>query len=227
MPLKSKLQRHPPERLARRALLAAGLGGLAAFAAEAVAAPARVMGANGDTVRVGKSHDGTARTQFRVTGPKVAALHGRSAAGDGVIGETGSGNRSGLYGSSTNPDGYGVTGRNTTNGAVGQLGARRAGLWGAAPKNAYALEAVGALRLHSSGVAVMPQGALHVVFDAPPWVNQNTALLATTQVDYMPDHWVSALVLPGNPPRIKIWRSQSWNGYPEIRVAWLAFDAVG
>lgn len=226
MSLKSELQRHPPERMARRALLAAGLGGLAGFAAEAVAAPARVMGANGDTVRVGQNHAGTARTLVRVTGPKVAALQGRSAGGDGVIGETGAGGRSGLYGFSTDPGGVGVSGRNTTNGAVGQLGARRAGLWGAAPKNAYALEAVGAIRLHSSGVAVMPQGSLHVVFDAPPWVSQNTVVLTTVQLGIMPSNSASARAAPGNPPKIGIWLSQQDFGH-ETTVAWLAFDVTG
>jgi hypothetical protein len=227
MAVQSKLRRRAPSPLARRAFLAAGLGGLAAFATEAIAAPARVLGANGDLLRVGWSHVGTARTLLRVTGSKVAAFQGRSTGGDGVIGETAAGNRSGLYGFSTHHDGFGVTGRNSVNGAVGQLGSRRAAVsgWSNHP-GIYALEAVGTLRLHSSGVVVIPAGADKVVFDAPDWVNTDTVVLVTPQMDSYPFFYVTASAKGGNPPRIVIWVARTW-GNTDVKVAWLAFDVAG
>ena len=115
-------------RLGRRALLAAGAAGVAAAAAQAVA-PAGVMAADGDTMKVGQVFDGSATT---VVHAKTHAFEGRSDTGDGLRGETNAASKSGVYGYSKHTDGYGVYGSNLPSGALGILGTRDQGVKGAA-----------------------------------------------------------------------------------------------
>jgi hypothetical protein len=115
-------------RLGRRALLAAGAAGVAAAAAQAVA-PASVRAVDGDVMRVGQILDGTATTVVHATNH---ALEGRSDTGDGLRGETNAAAKSGVYGYSKHPDGYGVYGSNLPSGALGILGTKGQGVMGSA-----------------------------------------------------------------------------------------------
>lgn len=88
----------------RRALLAASVGGLVAFAVSALGRPVPTRGADGDTVTVGGSFTGTTKTIIENT----SAVDGQAA----IIGHASaaSGGTHGLAGYSDSTDGIGVYG---------------------------------------------------------------------------------------------------------------------
>lgn len=127
---------HETGKLGRRALLAAGAAGAAAAVAQAVA-PARVLAANGDPLKLGQTNDATATTVVVTTG--AAAFRGQSDVGEGLVGQSNeksgvvgtSGSTSGVYGDTTNAEAEGVTGKNPSVGTAGALGTREHGAMGA------------------------------------------------------------------------------------------------
>jgi len=118
-------------KLGRRALLAAAAAGVAAAAVRAVAAPAGVAAADHDALKIGESNTSSAETILQ-----AFSSHGLSAssgAGDGLRGSSSVGDKSGVYGYSTNAAGYGVYGRNTARGTFGYLGGKGSGVYGFSP----------------------------------------------------------------------------------------------
>ncbi len=117
-------------KLGRRALLAAGAAGVAAAAVQAVG-PARVLaGGDHQPVVQGETNSGTLTTVVATAGND--GVRGQSDVGDGLVGQSNGGARSGAYAFNTHPDGFGVYGVNIPSGAVGVLGARDHGVKGAA-----------------------------------------------------------------------------------------------
>lgn len=115
-------------KLGRRALLAAGAAGVAAAAAQAIAAPTKVFAADGDPVKVGVVNSGTLRTTVHSSGSD--GLLGSSAAGDGLVGFSTTGFKSGLYAYSSHANGNGVFGRNTANNNQGSIAGSDHAVWG-------------------------------------------------------------------------------------------------
>jgi hypothetical protein len=107
-------------RLGRRAVIAAGIGGMVAAMAGALGRPAAVMAADGDPVKIGEMNAGT-KTTF-VSGGPGEGVHGVSAGADGLVGEASVAVKSGVYGFTSHAGGYGVAGRNKATGAVASLG---------------------------------------------------------------------------------------------------------
>ena len=116
-------------RLGRRAVIAAGIGGLVAAAAGALGRPAAVLASDGDAVKIGATNVGTQVTI--INGGPSEGLRGVSAGADGLVGDASSALRSGVYGQSSHALGFGVAGRNTATGGVGVLGGLD-GVWGEA-----------------------------------------------------------------------------------------------
>jgi hypothetical protein len=123
-----KMLEEQSKKLGRRALLAAGAAGVAAAAAQAIAAPAKVLAANGDPVTVGGSFTGTSPTQIACTADH--GLIGLSTSRDGLRGGSGGANMSGVYGYNTNASGHGLFGRNTANLNVAYLAGPKNAVWG-------------------------------------------------------------------------------------------------
>ena len=119
----------PTGRLGRRAVIAAGIGGMVAAVAGALGRPAAVLAADGDPVKIGALNAGTQATV--IDGGPSEGLRGVSTGADGVVGEASVALKSGIYGQSSHADGFGVAGRNTATGAVGVLGGAD-GFWGEA-----------------------------------------------------------------------------------------------
>ncbi len=107
-------------RLARRAVIAAGIGGVVAAMAGALGRPAPVMAADGDPVVIGAMNAGTKTTT--INGGPGEGVHGVSAGADGIVGEASVQYKSGVYGFTTHAGGYGVAGRNKSTGAAASLG---------------------------------------------------------------------------------------------------------
>ena len=110
----------------RRAVIAAGLGGLAAFAANALGRPKPVQGANGGAVVLAAFNDETSVTVITNSGSGAAfgaisgdstGVGGVSSSGRGLDGQSTSGH--GVHGASSSS--YGIYGT-TASGAAGILG---------------------------------------------------------------------------------------------------------
>jgi hypothetical protein len=108
---------------------------VAAAAAQAVA-PARVLAANGDPLKIGQTNDATATTVLQTTG--ATSIRVQSDVGEGLVGQSieksgvvgTSARTSGVYGDTTNPEAEGVTGKNPGIGTAGALGTREHGVFG-------------------------------------------------------------------------------------------------
>jgi hypothetical protein len=120
----------------RRALLAAGLGGLVAAAGSALGRPLAVRAANGDPVVAGSVEDATATTGVTTT------------TGNGLQGTSSDAAASGVYGEST-AGAYGVAGRSPS--GVGVLGE---GSWGVKALGGADGYAVHAFNPWSGGVGI-------------------------------------------------------------------------
>ncbi len=121
--------------VARRTIIAAGAAAAAALAAQgatAILGPASARAADGDAVVVGKDNGGTGSTWVEAVDASPA-LGGRSGVGDGVQGQSDGDAKSGVYGTSSHPKGYGVFGRNTTTHATGSLAGPLGGVAGMGP----------------------------------------------------------------------------------------------
>ena len=105
-------------RIGRRALIAAGVGGAAVAAVQALEAPGSVLGAQGGNAIIGAVNEGTDRTVFK------------STQSDGVEGMSQVPTKSGVYGVNSNNSGYGVFGRNAALNVTGYLGGPGHGAWG-------------------------------------------------------------------------------------------------
>lgn len=154
----------------RRALLAGGLGGLAALALEALGRPARTNAADGQTVVVGGEYDSSSPTKITngsAGDPGIAiwgasnqsvGVYGSSSGGAGVVGETSSGN--GVHGFGTSA---GVRGEGS---AYGVYGTGSVGVAGFSP-TAIGIQAVGQTGLQAQGtdiailVAGVPNTGVH------------------------------------------------------------------
>jgi len=115
-------------RLGRRALLATAAGGVAAAAAQALAAPTTVRAANGDPLKIGQSNTGSNETFLDA--PSSNGLRTVSAVGDGIQGASAAGGKSGVFGINTHATGNAVWGHNGASGARGGLGAGHRGVYG-------------------------------------------------------------------------------------------------
>lgn len=112
----------------RRALLGATLGGLAATIAGALARPDMARATNGDTVKVGALHTGTAPTGFKnSTGDALIAENtATSASGLFALASAGTGTTYGVFARSNSTGGTGVAGvdyatTGATRGVYGQV----------------------------------------------------------------------------------------------------------
>ena len=124
-------------RVGRRAMLAAGVGGLLAAIGGMLGRPGPVAGADGDSVKVGQVNDGTATTIVHTSGP--AGFKGQGDLADGVVGQSAGANMSGVFGFNTDPGGFGVYGVNNSSGNWGSLGRPMEGIKG------YSKDLVGVL----------------------------------------------------------------------------------
>ena len=112
----SRLQQTTGSR-SRRALLAGGLGGLAAWAVSAIGRANPVRGADGDVIHVGDQLTATSRTQLTNTTNTIPVFSAQSTSGQAIYGI--SGTYVGVTGSSTSSTG--VTGLSTSgDGVYGQ-----------------------------------------------------------------------------------------------------------
>ncbi len=137
-------------RLGRRALLAAGVAGAAAAAAQAMVGPAAVAAADHDPLKIGETNTGSTETVLNV--PGTNGLGVRSDGGDGLRGSSSVANKSGVYGWNDNWQGYGVYGHNTASGTYGCLGWGPRGVYGF--NGADAQTAVEGETSHAGGYAI-------------------------------------------------------------------------
>jgi hypothetical protein len=97
----------------------------------AVTAPAGVAAADHDALKIGETN--TSSTETILQAFSSHGLSAASGAGDGLRGSSSVGDKSGVYGYSTNAAGYGVYGRNTARGTFGYLGGKGRGVYGFSP----------------------------------------------------------------------------------------------
>jgi hypothetical protein len=129
------------KRIGRREVIAAGVAGVAAVAAEAIVLPARVAAGNGDPLTIGQVNTGASPTVLNST--SYPALLASTTLGDGVAGKT-AGGGSGVYGLATGADGYGVFGRNDVSKTTAYLGGKEAAVEGIADTVAVRAKATAA-----------------------------------------------------------------------------------
>jgi hypothetical protein len=141
----------PPTARTRRALLAAGLGGLAATIAGALGRPSAAEAAAGDSLIIGSSTNnaGTSNTILTTTSTVVAFELLQNGAGTALMGYVTptSGTTRGVYGRTDSPNGDGVQARNAGAGGSGSAirayGGNNAGLVASTSSgSAYAVYAV-------------------------------------------------------------------------------------
>jgi hypothetical protein len=158
-------------RRSRRALLAAALGGVGAWAASAIGRPSRVLASAGDNLILGEANDsGPAQTTlstYALGASFTLKSTNDSAGATGIFGwaaSSGPNRTRGVYGRSDSPAGIGVQGNQAaiahgSGAAVQALGGQNHGLDAStAHVDAFAVQAV-----HSaSGVAINGQGLVGV-----------------------------------------------------------------
>jgi hypothetical protein len=195
----------------RRSLLAASVGALAALAAGAVARPLSTRAANGDALTVGGKYNATGTTRiidsstsadvFRGVSTSGTGVHGLSTSGTGVRGEAPQG--TGLFGKST--DSYGVVGESTSGIGVFGGSSSSTGVHGSSDTGVgvvaisvqdialhatspfgYAVEAIGRIRLSTSGVGIVPAGATSRVVNPGVDVTASSYVLLTPAADIGP-----------------------------------------
>jgi hypothetical protein len=118
-------------KLARRALIVAAAAGAAAMATEAASAamPGVAAAADGDALRLGQQNVATVPTM--VDGADASpAFGGSSKGGDGLVGQSSAQKKAGVYGVNSDPNGYGVFGRNSGRQTTGHLGGPSVGVEG-------------------------------------------------------------------------------------------------
>jgi hypothetical protein len=165
-------QQAAPSR-SRRAALAAGLGGVAAWVAGSFARTESADAAAGGSVRLGRSNSAGSGTTRVTSGGRSAALFGnQTASGIGVRGDSKAG--TGILGTAAARDQVGVRGRNTAatlgvGAGVSAEGGRNHGLIASTTnESADAIQATNSSASGQSGAAIRAT--------APA----NTAIIATT-----------------------------------------------
>jgi hypothetical protein len=133
-------------RVGRRALLAAGVGGIVATMAGLLGRPIPAAGANSEPVRIGQVNDGSATTIVHTSGPE--GFKGQADLADGLVGQSAGANKSGVLGFNTDPGGFGVYGLNNTSGNWGALGRPMEGIKGYSKDLAGVLGQGGAEGVH-------------------------------------------------------------------------------
>jgi hypothetical protein len=179
----------------RRALMTAGIGAAAAAAAAAIARAVPVSAADGDTVTVGSSHEGSDTTAFTVnshpaiegTSKSSRGVNGFSTSGQGVHGESSS--SAGVSGVSAT--GNAVHGRSEShrgiygesNSGIGVAGSGATGVHAASTDGGYALDtSSGRVRFGGiSGVATIPAGHSEHTVKPGVSVDSKTLVLLTGQ----------------------------------------------
>lgn len=208
-------------RLGRRAMLAATLGGVAA-AAGALAAPARVLGADGDELRIGQPNLGTRRTSL-ACGEGDIGLLVSAAAGHGVQGMTDSAaNRAGVNGVASAGGSAGVRGINTATDSAGALGVGGAGVRALQGTVGVALSVLGKAHFSRSGVATIPAGQRFVKVNISGLTDYSFALATLQQ--YRQNLWVQSITVSAGSAAIYIYVSQY--APSNTRVAWTVFDQI-
>lgn len=104
--------------LGRRALLGAGAAVAGAALASAITGPSAVLGADGETVKVGGDYQASSRTRISQTDQASDAIVGVAKSGSGISGHSIDGN--GVSGLSTSMFGAGVSG--TSDDGIGVVG---------------------------------------------------------------------------------------------------------
>jgi len=206
-------------RLGRRALLAATLGGVAA-AASALAAPAKVLGADGDPVRIGQHNVGTHVTRITCN-EDVQALLAQSGVGHGIEGTTDApAARAGVVGLAYHAGCAGVVGANDASLCAGSLGSGTTGVRATQGNGTLALDVQGKAHFSRSGVAAIASGKRFVQVDVEG-LTANSFALATLQ-QYRANLWVQSITVSASSASIYIYVS----GYAAeaTRVAWTVFD---
>jgi len=200
----------PAATKSRRALLAGALGGLGAVAAAAVGRVSPVRAANGDTVTVGNSFNGTANTTISTTSASAwignssatgadallgnaTALTGsawgvrgisQSATGSGVVGQAASttGSNYGVQGSSSSHSGIGMFGTSPGTGVRGESFGAGTGVV-ASNLDGVALRATGRLKFSTSGVATINGGATSRTITPGVDINPSSFVLLTPKAN--------------------------------------------
>jgi hypothetical protein len=174
------MEQDETQKVGRRAVLGAVLGGTAAAAAAALATPSTVLGATGDVMHVGEDHTATTTTSIETTG--VHAFYARTNTGDALRGWSDGSNASGVFGYATDPTGFGVYGKNGSRG-VAALGTYDAALW--ASTNGWgaplALKVEGKAGFSRSGRATVVKGKKYATITVPGGLDSRSVIHATLQ----------------------------------------------
>ena len=206
-------------RLGRRAMLAATLGGVAA-AAGALAAPGKVLGADGDPLRIGQENSGAHRTRLQCTDETMAFL-AQGTAGHGVEGTTNAGSgRAGVYGLAYQPGSTGVVGLNDASLTGGSLGSGTAGVRAAQGNGALALEVMGKAHFSRSGKATIQSGKRFVQIGVDGLTDSSFALATLLQL--RDNLWVQSITVSASSAAIYIYTNRK--APADTRVAWAVFD---
>jgi hypothetical protein len=121
----------PPRSLTRRAALAAAVGGVAAIAAQAVgmAQPGPASAWDGDSLMMGRTATGPHTAGVDVWS-SATGFRAESAGGDGLMGVSNGGAKSGVYGVAEHRRGFGIYGRQYATTTEGALAAPTDGVYG-------------------------------------------------------------------------------------------------
>jgi len=207
-------------RLGRRAMLAATLGGVAA-AAGALASPARVLGADGEPVLMGRPNVWTLPTGIICSGEQTALAVQSAGGGHGVQAQTlAPMNRFGVLGTATQAGSGGVGGVNNASHSQGNLATGHAGVEAIQGNAALALDVFGKAHFHRSGVATIQSGKRFVQVDVEG-LTGNSFALATLQ-QYRANLWVQSITVSASTAAIYIYVSRY--APSATNVAWTVFD---
>jgi hypothetical protein len=169
----------------RRAVLAAGLGGVAAATTAAVIRPAVALADNGDPVVLGQANTATAATAIQNTGtadPDTLVIDSQAGVAVVARSENGSGvegqglNGLGVYGLGQ----VGVVGEGTESGVRGISSGDGIGVF-ATTETGLALLVDGKVGLTRSGRVSIPRGKGSVDITIPGGITSRTVVMATLQ----------------------------------------------
>ena len=212
----------------RRAVIAAGLGSLAALVAASLGRPQSAAAANGDAITLGGTFTGTTQTSLTNTGSGagfyaagndyglVGYTHSTSANYQGVLGsaQASTGGAVGVAGTAYNDSGTGVWGLADAAGATGVWAASNAGT---------ALKVTGKARFSRSGRASVAANKTYADVTVPGGLGSGANVLATLQA-LRPGVYVAAVRI--NYPtagKARIYLNKVASTTKSTPVAWFVF----
>jgi hypothetical protein len=170
----------------RRALLAGGIGGLAAVAASGLR-PLPTVAGDGEAMVVGGEYTADSVTKITTTEDNGVAIEGQSPTGWGVVGRGDDSMFGGVYGRSTagagvvgeGGSGAGVSGNSDS--GTGVIGASNTGVGIYAASDGMALQVVGKATFSRCGKATIAKGRSYVDIWVPGGLASNSVIHATLQ----------------------------------------------